>query len=283
MININKKVSERISNGIKRFQPILQSAKTRDVNESDTVIIITDMLSYLFGYDKYTEITSEFAIRGTYCDLAIKIDSKVELLIEVKAIGLELKEAYAKQAIDYAANQGIDWVLLTNGVIWRVYKVTYGKPIGNELVIEIDFLNINFKSTEHLEQLFFISKEGLEKECLSDYHIQKQTLSRYFLAELIQGDAVLECIRRELKKISPDVKITTDQIKKVITMEVLKREALEGEKAEEAKRRVAKTLNKINKAKLKNVTPIQPIKEAEPSFLKETDLDIEMVNKMIMD
>jgi hypothetical protein len=51
---------------------------------------------------------SECAIRGTYCDLGIKIDGKFLFLIEVKAIGLELKEAQIKQAVDYAANRGTD-------------------------------------------------------------------------------------------------------------------------------------------------------------------------------
>jgi hypothetical protein len=40
------------------------------------------MLAGVFGYDKYSEVTSEFAIRGTYCDLAIKIDGALKTLIE---------------------------------------------------------------------------------------------------------------------------------------------------------------------------------------------------------
>ncbi len=71
---VPKKVEERLMAGIKRFQPIIASAKARDLNESDTVFIVTDMLSEVFGYDKYSEITSETAIRGTWCDLAIKLD-----------------------------------------------------------------------------------------------------------------------------------------------------------------------------------------------------------------
>nr|WP_061260548.1 hypothetical protein [Leptospira interrogans] len=85
---IPTKIFERISSGVKKFQPILTSAKTRDVNESDTVVIITDLLSEVFGYDKYSEITTEHVIKKTFCDLAIKIDGKVKLLIEIKAIGL---------------------------------------------------------------------------------------------------------------------------------------------------------------------------------------------------
>ena len=133
MANVPSRVADRITTGIKRFQLILASAKSRDVGESDTVTIIVDMLAEIFGYDKYSEITSEHAIRGTFCDLAIKIDSVLQLLIEVKAIGLDLKDQYVKQAVDYAANQGVDWVVLTNGLVWRVYKVTFAKPIESEL------------------------------------------------------------------------------------------------------------------------------------------------------
>ena len=47
-----KRASARIVVGLKRFQPILTSAQSRDVNESDTVAIMTDLLDELFGYDK---------------------------------------------------------------------------------------------------------------------------------------------------------------------------------------------------------------------------------------
>src|SRR5690606_7428578 len=120
MAAVPKKVAARLIAGLKRYQPILSAAKARDVGEADTVTIIKDMLADVFGYDKYSDVTSEHSIRGTYCDLAIKIDGQLETLIEVKAIGLELKDQHVKQATDYAANQGVDWVLLTNGVAWRV-------------------------------------------------------------------------------------------------------------------------------------------------------------------
>src|SRR3954469_21863797 len=126
---IPSKVEDRLVTAIKRFQPVIASAKARDVNESDTVIIVTDMVSEIFGYDKYSEITSEHAIRGTFCDLAVSIDGKFQFLVEVKAIGLDLKDNHVKQVVDYAANKGVDWVILTNGTSWRMYKVSFAKPI----------------------------------------------------------------------------------------------------------------------------------------------------------
>ena len=51
MAKLPKKATERITAGLKRFQPILTSAKSRDVNESDTAIIVSDLLNDIFGYD----------------------------------------------------------------------------------------------------------------------------------------------------------------------------------------------------------------------------------------
>lgn len=249
MAKVPSKVAERIAAGIKRFQPVLQSAKSRDVGESDTVTIVTDMLADIFGFDKYSEITSEHAIRGTYCDLATKIDNAIQMLVEVKAIGLDLKEAHVKQAVDYAANQGVDWVVLTNGLIWRVFKVTFAKPIAAEVVIEIDFGALNAKSQKDLESLYLFCKEGWVKSVLGEYHSQKQALSRYYIGNMILSDPVMQVLRRELRRIFPDVRIEVEEIQSVLTSEVLKREVLEGEKADEARKRIAKSMNKLAKEK----------------------------------
>src|SRR6188474_37 len=105
MPSVPIRVYDPLLAGIRRFQPILTAAKASDAGEADTSTIVKDILSDAFGYDRYTEITSEHAIKGTYCDLAIKIDGKLQILIEVKAIGLELKDSHTRQAVDYGANQ----------------------------------------------------------------------------------------------------------------------------------------------------------------------------------
>lgn len=50
---------------LRKYQRVLESARKRDVNESDTSVIVKDMLSDLLGYDKYEEVTTELAIRST--------------------------------------------------------------------------------------------------------------------------------------------------------------------------------------------------------------------------
>jgi hypothetical protein len=246
---VPKKVSSRLVDGIKRYQPILSQAKARDVGEADTVTIIKDVLADVFGYDKYSEVTSEHAIRGTYCDLALKLDGSVACLIEVKAIGLELKDQHTKQAVDYAANQGCEWVLLTNGMIWKVYHVTFTRPINADMVLEVDFSSLNPKNESDLETLFLMCKEGFQRSALGEFNSQRQALSRFFLGNMILTDPVLEVIRRELRRVSPDVKIDIEQIRSVLVNEVLKREVLEGDQATEAKKRINRAANKALRQK----------------------------------
>ena len=266
MATIPAKVQTRIKEALKRFKPVIEQAKARDIGEADTSTLVKDILAELFGYDKYTEITAEFQIKSTYCDLALKLDGKLALLIEVKAIGLELKETYVKQAVDYAANQGIEWVVLTNAVTWQVYKIGFGKPISNDLLMTLNFLTIDAKSESDLQSLYLLSREAQGKSLLDEYHEQKQALSKYCIGALLLSEPVLAVVRRELKRLSPDVKIELEEIQAVVSQEVIKRDLLEGEKAADASRKIARAANRALRARAEKVddavvaiTPTPPI------------------------
>jgi len=249
MSNIPRKVHDRLTTGLKRFQPILDSARARDVNESDTVVIVTDLLAEVFGYDKYSEVTREHAIRSTYCDLAIKIDGELHLLIEVKAVGLELKDVHLKQAVDYAANQGAEWVALTNGHTWRVYRVLFNKPIDQELALELDLCSINTRNASQVESLYPLSREGILKSALTLHHTQQQATNKFFLGAILLSEPVLETVRRELRRMAPDVRIQLEDLKHALSQEVIKREVVEGPKADEARKKVQRAASRALRAR----------------------------------
>jgi predicted type IV restriction endonuclease len=230
------KVADRLAAGLKRFQPVLASAKARDVNESDTSLIVTDMLGEVFGYDKYSEVT--------------RVDGKFQTIIEVKAIGLDLKDGHTKQAVDYAANQGIEWVVLTNGAIWRVFRVIFGKPIDSELVLDIDVLQLSHKNPAHLEALHLLTRESMLKSGLYAYHDHLQATNKFYLAAIVLSEPVLESVRRELRRVS-DVLVDVAELRQALAAEVLKREVTEGEKAEAAKKKVQKAADKALRARKK--------------------------------
>ena len=183
-------------------------------------------------------------------DLAVKVNDALLFLIEVKAIGLTLNDKHLKQAVDYAANKGVDWVVLTNGQIWKVYKVTFSKPIDHELITEIDLLSINHKKEDEAEKLFILCKEGWQKSAIQDLYGQSQMLSRYTLGAALLSEPVLETIRRELRKAFPSAGLVEiDVISNTLSTEVIRREILEGDKATQASKKLARGVAKSAKAK----------------------------------
>ena len=163
MANVPAVTSKRIATAVPKFRKVLEQARERDVNESDTVTIVTDILEEVFGFDKYTEITREYAIQGTYCDLAIKSAKKVEYLIEVKAIGIGLKDTHLRQVVSYASQEGIRWVVLTNGIMWQIHRVTVDDRVESTRLIEFDFTALNPRKKDDEEMLFLLCKKGCSK------------------------------------------------------------------------------------------------------------------------
>jgi len=244
-ITITEKLKTRLIDGVKKYKPIVKKAQNKDDNESNTVKIVTAILSDVLGYDEFEEITSEFAIKKTFCDLAIKLDGVPRILIEVKSAGLDLKEQHMSQAVNYGVNAGVEWVILTNSVVWKVYSIGFGKPVSTELVYEFDFTNINTRRQEDIEPLYHLTKEAMtkgKKSSLDTFHAQQQVVNRFVISQLLISGAVLDTVRKSLKKVSPDAKITNEELEKIITEEIIKRDILDDDKYRDAKKRVNKAL-----------------------------------------
>ncbi len=252
MIKIPKKVTDRFIDQIKTFQTIALNHKARDVSEADTVTLVKDILAYVFGYDKYAELTSEQQIKGTFCDLAVKLNDRIKFLIEVKAAGVSLNESHLRQAINYGANQGIEWIVLTNGLQWRLYRIRFAQPIETEEVSAFDLTTVNVRNEDDQRRLFLLCREGITSDAMDIFHQHALLLNRYTVAQVILLDPVLSVIRRELRRYFPDLKVETNQISDLLHNEILKREVIEGDKVADASARMKKAMQKIARAQAKS-------------------------------
>lgn len=261
-MKITKKTEERIKNNIVKFQKVLGIAKDRDLNESDTVSIITDMLAEVFGYDKYLEVTSELAIRGTYCDLAIKLNDKFEYLIECKAIGIDLKDNHLRQAIGYGANKGIQWIILTNGMEWQIHKLKFEQPIQCELVAQFRINELSLKNERDIEKLAIITKEGVEKSLREELYEKIQCVNKFVVGQLILSEPVISTIRRELKKLSDGINVEESEINSLLRNAVLRRDIVD-ETSDDVQVAASKVAKFYRQSAKKTVVKPQP-KDEQP-------------------
>jgi predicted type IV restriction endonuclease len=221
-MKISKKTADRIKAELPKFQKILAGARQRKVNESNTVDIIGDMLSEVFGYAKYSEITREFAIRGTYCDLAIKLNGdgrgeKVEYLIECKSADTELKDAHLRQVVHYGADQGIEWIILTNGIEWQVHRLRHGLPISYDMVAKFNILSMSPRNERDLDTLFIVTKEGVEKKAREELCDKAKCVNRFVVAQILISEPFVSSLRRELRKIGDGISVDAAEVSRILS------------------------------------------------------------------
>ncbi len=246
-VKIPKRAHDRLVAGLKRYQPIVGKLRERDISEADTVTVIKDMLCEVFGYDKYNELTSEQQIRGTFCDLAIRVEGKVSYLAEVKSAGTSLNENHLRQAVNYGAHQGIEWVILTNAIEWKIYRIKFGQPIDWTEVYNFDISKLSSRSLDDLGKLFLLCRENVSSDALAEYHRQAQIVNRFVIAEILQSDAVVGVLRREIRRLFETVKTSDEELRTILTNDVLKRDTLDGDPPKAAKALVKKAANALAK------------------------------------
>jgi hypothetical protein len=285
MMNIPAKFTKRLNDNLKKYQGVISQIKKKDANESDTVTVIADILQDIFGYDKYQDITSEYSIRGTYCDLAVLDDhKKPRILIEVKAVSVTLNDNHIKQALDYGANAGVNWVLLTNAESWQLYKIKFGKPIDKELVTEFNLLNVNPKTEKEIDALFVISKDGQDKSIIEDFYANILVKNKFIIGALLNSGEIHSMIRRTMKKLFGDIKITDEEIADMMINDIIKREIIDSDESKKAKKDIEKAQKKLERAKEKSNAATAPAKDAsakakdDNEVTEEESLSTEMQN-----
>ena len=249
---ISAKVSERISTQIKKYTPILNELLTKDVNEADTSAIIRSILCDVLGYDNFKEITAEKAIKGAKADFAVVVDGTVRFLIEAKAVGITLNDHMVRQVVNYGTDQGTDWVLLTNGVNWNLYKIIFGQPIEENLLCEIDVLKSTPKSAklaESIECFGNLSRENFSTVSMNAYFLQKQLTSKFAVAAVLLTEPMLKEVRHKLRKMSPGLKVDVEYLETLLSNEVIKRELIDSDAGKTAQSLIKRLQKKLAKDK----------------------------------
>lgn len=119
----------------------LERHRHAGLKEYPTRTILIDPLLTVLGWDVRDpdEVELEYpTVDGKSVDYAMKVNRKVILLLEAKQLGDALDDVKSiTQVVGYAANDGIEWCVLTNGVRYKVYKTSEKASAPNKLLFEV--------------------------------------------------------------------------------------------------------------------------------------------------
>lgn len=137
-------------------------------------------------------------IKGTYADYMVQTKGVRHFLVEVKAFSLALSENHLRQAINYGANEGVEWALLTNGKQFEFYRILFNKPIESRKVFSIDLTDpVQLKKAG--ETLQFLYKDSVNDKGLDVLWNKTVALDPKNLAGLLFHDPVTGYIRKTIK------------------------------------------------------------------------------------
>ncbi len=176
----------------------LLQKKYLELDESGTRIMVNNLLIEVLGYRELEEVKTEYAIKGTYADYVVQVGRKKHFIVEVKAIQIDLSEKHLRQAVNYAANEGIDWVLLTNGRSYELYRVIFAKPIAYRKVCSFDLVDVD-QMKQSVDCFAYLTRKAALTDHLEGYWKRFQALAPTNLARHLYSMDVVRFLRKKLK------------------------------------------------------------------------------------
>jgi beta-galactosidase beta subunit len=184
---------------LKRFLPHLLEARSNGLNEADTVLRLCKFFEDVLGYDGLQDISREAEMKRKYVDICVKIDGTVRLLVEAKAADQKLRDRHIEQAQSYASQNNYRWVVLTNGVDWHLYHLTFDEGIEYERAFAVSLDNPD-QLDEAAERLTLLHKQSLRKGELEEFWEKATALGPGSIGKALFTENVLALIRREIRR-----------------------------------------------------------------------------------
>jgi hypothetical protein len=228
-----------------------------DLDESGTRIMINFFLTEVLGFAALEEVKTEYMIKGTYSDYMIQVNGIRHFLVEVKAHSLELSDKHLRQTVNYGANEGIEWALLTNGKKFELYKILFNKPIESRKVFSIDLADTTqYKS--YLEFLQYLHKDAVIKKSLKQIWNRCEALDPINIAGILYCKESIALIKKIIKG-KYNEKVEDDEILKSLNRIVYEKIDPENIKPHRSAKK-SRTSAKVDD-KLKDEELISEIKE----------------------
>ena len=144
------------------------------------------------------------------------------------------------------------WVILSNGAIWQIYKIHFKQPVEKTLIYEVDLLKTNPKNQQLIECLGNLSREGFTQSSMAAFCQQQQITNKFSLAAILLSPPILTALRKEIRRITPSVKVDEDLLRATLQNDVLKREVVDSDEAKQALELLKKAARSLSKTKAKN-------------------------------
>jgi hypothetical protein len=170
---------QRLLEAVEGLRAKLPDLRGHNLNEAGTRAVVIDPILGALGWDVRdpSKVHLEYpTVDGKSVDYALEVEGNPAILVKAKALGDSLSDVKAvTQVVAYAANAGIPWCILTNGVKWQVYSSLEQCAAPEKLMFQVA-LDSEASNIESLaKSLWRVSTQELTQGSLTAFREQTFT------------------------------------------------------------------------------------------------------------
>ncbi len=218
MSALDTEATNRLRSAIRKVRGIV--SRVQKLTEADTILHMILPTLQALGWQGFEHMRTEYPAQPAgQVDIALLCDNKPVLFVEAKSFkrGKNLNPKEAKQTVDYGTAAGVQWCLLTNGIVYQLYNNEWFKlPLTQRMVFETNVLEDTFVVVE--QKLGLLSMGSV-----TDGTLQKQAQVQYatrMIQEWIKDppDKLIECLHGMLAKAGIPRQIILEVLKSAISL-----------------------------------------------------------------
>jgi hypothetical protein len=150
---------------VEQVKQVLSQPEIGPISEADTRANFIDKYVHNLGYDGIGVVVREYYVKDLkeFIDYLLRVDGTTRIAVEAKSLKSDLTDAHAAQLVKYAAIEGIEWCVLTNGREIHIYNQYLKGAVQDKLVLELDLLayNSDAEFDAVFDQLWLLSRTSM--------------------------------------------------------------------------------------------------------------------------
>lgn len=192
--------TDKLIAGFRQVMPRLQAFRdSNHATEGDISDWVADALVNAFGYER-SDLSFQRNLLGKFADILVSHEGHCLYVVEVKKLGVSLGKQEVHQAVEYAMKLSIPWAVLTNGDIWRLYRIITepGKAPVIHDVFDVALLDEDGVSDGDADLLYLLTKRCMTSREIEDEWEKEHASSKPRLVQALLSPRVVQAMRIEL-------------------------------------------------------------------------------------
>ncbi|MBE9111798.1 type I restriction enzyme HsdR N-terminal domain-containing protein [Nodosilinea sp. LEGE 07298] len=197
---IRQEAIDSIRDGFRRRHPrLVEISNSPRASEEEVRRWCIEALENVLGYSK-NELDTEVRTLGGKVDIALKRGDHIFLVIECKNIRAKLNNNVRDQAAGYATSLSAEWAVVTNGQIWRLYRVIpqAGRDPRFIEIFDVSLLDEDGVSEVDAENLYLLTSKAVFGGDLENMSHLVACTSKKRILQALASERVVKALRLEL-------------------------------------------------------------------------------------